>query len=214
MAENAKALLNVSYRSLRRWIGILGVLLPWLLMLRTWQIEPSISHYYYTAASPIFTGILIAFGLLLLTYQGYEKTEKEKVSDNTITNLAGFFALITAILPTSCYDGQLHTFCHFDSTLNTIHLLSAGAFLILVGAMSYFKFPLGGTKKAFYKTMGIIVWASIAFMLIYFALEEKIGDNFPQGVLVGEIIGVSAFGISWLVKGKPGEMKLFGGSKT
>ncbi|WP_420315674.1 hypothetical protein [Ekhidna sp.] len=214
MAENTKSLLNVSYRSLRRLIGVLGVLLPWLLMVRAWDIEPSISHYYYTVSSPIFTGILIAFGLLLLTYQGYEKSSGEKVSDNTITNVAGFFALVTAILPTSCHGGQSHPFCHFDSTLNTIHLLSAGTFLILVGAMSYFKFPLGGTKKAFYKTMGLIVWASIVLMLIYFAFEDSIGDKFPQGVLVGEIIGVTAFGISWLVKGKPGEMKIFGAKKA
>jgi hypothetical protein len=178
-------------------------------MLRAWQIEPSISHYYYTVASPIFTGILICFGLLLITYQGHEKSADEKVSDNTLTNFAGFFALVTAILPTSCHGGQMHPFCHYDKVFNTIHLGSAGLFLILVGAMSYSKFPLGGTKVKFYKTMGIIVWVSIAFMLIYFAFEKRIGDQFPQGVLVGEIVGVTAFGISWLVKGKPGEMFVF-----
>ncbi|MEQ8907514.1 hypothetical protein [Ekhidna sp.] len=211
MSDTNKPLINGSYRALRRAIGILGILLPWILMLRTMKVEPSISHYYYTIGTPIFTGVLILWAVFLLSYRGHPLTATEKVSDNKLTNIAGFFALIPVFIPTTCHAGQCHTFCHYSSVIGAIHLVSAGLFLFFVGAMSFFKFPLGGKKVRFYKTMGIIVWASIALMLIYFGLEKRFNlkEIFPNGILIGEIIGVTAFGISWLMKGKPEEMVIF-----
>lgn len=203
--------INYAYRALRRTIGFMGIFLPWALMAWTRTIEPSISHYYYTSASPIFTGVLISFGLMLITYTGHQKKNDEVISDNIITTFAGIFAIATALIPTECHKLQIHTLCHNNSDQGTMHLLFAGAFLALVGAMSYFKFPLGGKHVSFYKWMGKIVWISILLMVLYFALisfnviDE---DAFPTGVLIGEIIGVTAFGIAWLVKGRPEEMAI------
>lgn len=182
----------------------MGILLPWTLIAWTKNIEPSISHYYYTEASAIFTGVLMAFGLMLITYPGHSKKEGEIIGDNLITTFAGIFAIATALIPTECHAGQSHTFCHYNGDQGTIHLLFAGAFLALVGAMSYFKFPLGGKHVKFYKAMGIIVWASILLMVLYFAFGWS--KYFEEGVLVGEIIGVTAFGLAWLIKGRPKEM--------
>ncbi|MBN9352200.1 MAG: hypothetical protein J0H55_16090 [Chitinophagaceae bacterium] len=84
----------ISYHALRRLIGILGILLPFL----CWgvnafvnylnllnnpglvdisqsqvyeagaDLKSSVSHFYYTTAGPMFTGILITVSIFLFCY--------------------------------------------------------------------------------------------------------------------------------------------------
>ena len=91
--------MNLSYQLLRRAVGILGIALPILLIIGHGKIERAISFYYYTNMSTVLTGILITFGLVLFTYRG-GKVPGEKISENQLTNVAGFFALIVALVPT------------------------------------------------------------------------------------------------------------------
>ncbi|NJM93934.1 MAG: hypothetical protein HC842_04040, partial [Cytophagales bacterium] len=81
----------------------MGIALPALLWaINGFRLEPSISHYFYTAASPVFTGVLIAFGLFLFTYRGSPNDQDTARwdSQNRLTNVAGFLALFTALVPT------------------------------------------------------------------------------------------------------------------
>ncbi|AEE51585.1 hypothetical protein [Haliscomenobacter hydrossis] len=65
-------------RTLRRWIGILGMALPWLLYLflyvdtRFGSPLPSISHYYFTRVSSVFVLILSVLAVFLFIYKGKE----------------------------------------------------------------------------------------------------------------------------------------------
>jgi hypothetical protein len=47
-----------------------------------------------------FISILSAFGLILLTYQGYTREEGEFLSDNAITTMAAVCIFITVLVPT------------------------------------------------------------------------------------------------------------------
>lgn len=200
--------INASYRTLRRLLGELGILLPWLLYFRNelnW--ETSISDFYYTPASSIFTGVMIALGLFLFTYRGHpiDNDKNEWISDNALTNIGGFMAILTALIPTTCSDGVS---CHFNGSIGTIHLVCAAMFLAIMGGVVFFKFTLSPNRKWYflYKASGIIVWASLVGIGIYLWLKKE-GD-FEYGVLVGEIIALTAFGIAWLVKGRVNEMLL------
>ena len=99
----SKIKMNIDHLILRKYLGILGMALPLILILGNgFKVENSISHYYYTTMSVVFTGTLIAFGFFLISYRGYIKDDNELFSDNFITNTAGILAFIVAIIPTAC----------------------------------------------------------------------------------------------------------------
>ena len=217
--------LNASYRTLRRLFGELAIFLPVVLYIGNFFVlKSSISHFYFTQVGTVFTGALIAFGLFLFTYRGYKKEKGEWVSDNFLTNLAGFFALVVAVVPTAFgkdYQQEcVHILCHNDGFWKIVHFAAAGGFLGILGGICIFKFPrsMRGGKKGWrnraYVILGSIVWLSIAGIGIYSLMKN---EPFPNGVFWGEAIALWAFGIAWLIKGEASEMmvlNLFKGAKT
>ncbi len=94
----------ISYLLLRQFIGILGLILPFALLLGNkllgcdaW-LQPSISHYYYSYMHIAFVGVLSVLGGFLITYKGKSSLE------NRVSNFSGAFAFGVAIFPTA-YDG-------------------------------------------------------------------------------------------------------------
>jgi hypothetical protein len=65
----------VSYRTLRRVVGLLGVTLP--IVLALWgfvltgriQLQSSISDYYLLRTRDVFVGVLFTIGWFLFTYR-------------------------------------------------------------------------------------------------------------------------------------------------
>jgi len=195
-------------------------------MVNGFALKSSISHFYYSHASVIFTGFMITFGIFLIFYPG-RSGDDVKVSDNWITTIGGIGAILTALIPTafcSDYDkpieitDQLSEFCggngltiyyvHNDSALGTIHLICAATFLILMGFMSYWRFTKGNTTpkmKRFYRFCAVMVWASLLILAIEFAFGVywTVYD-----VFIMECVALVFFGLAWLVKGKA--LKSFG----
>ena len=210
---------NSQYR-LRKAIGVLGIALPLLLLLNHDDLLSSMSHYYYTSAGVFFIGILVAFGLILLTYKGYALQENEIISDGAITTLAAICIFITVLVPTQPEGamGYIHfkesphyLFWHNSLIKGSIHLISAGLFLTLLGYMCHSKFTLGKNisplKRLFYKTCGIIIWSSITALVLLFIIDSlllnhNLNSYFPAYTFWLEMIAVWAFGIAWLIKGK------------
>lgn len=200
----------------RRNIGLLGMMLPFLLYFGSdiEKVLSSFSHYYYTRSSLFFIAIIFAFAIMLFSYQGYEKLPEEKISDNVITSIAAFFAIMVLLVPTASMNagGPIHftdspyLFGHVDNmTKKYIHLASAGIFISLLGYMSYFKFTLSSNNSqglnVFYKACGIIIWGSILAMLIIMMFDVDDTIKFPY-VFAFEVVAIEAFAISWLRKAK------------
>jgi hypothetical protein len=211
---------NSQYR-LRKTIGILGILLPVILLFFTNIFLNSLSHYYYTPASIFFIGIFSVFGLVLISYKGYDpdKTKNEKLSDDLITTVAGFSILVAVMIPTTCYDsGMQLSFCedgylfgHKDKIKGTIHLISAGIFLVLLGWMCIKQFTKSTnedkkTKNSIYRICGSIVWACVGLLIVVFLIEKilhiDLNDTIRGYTFILESIAAWAFGIAWLIKGK------------
>ena len=96
-----------SYLVLRQLLGILGILLPFALIIGNrllgnehW-LQPSISHYFYSYMHFAFVGVLLILGAILISYR-----EKEYILANRVSNFAGAFAFCVAIFPTK-FDGFL-----------------------------------------------------------------------------------------------------------
>jgi hypothetical protein len=222
MAANKE--IKNSYLSIRKLIGSLGFLLPFILVFLEKDFLASISHYYYTPSAVVFIAILFAFGILLISYKGYEFDPKtEKVSDNFITHVGGFAILLVVFIPTKCLDsnsleiskmcesGVFPLYGHSGEAKwkSIVHLVSAGIFLFSMGWMSLFKFTKGPKTKEriktnrIYKICGIVIWASIGILALEFLIQAFYPNFYATkiDVFILETVAVIAFGSSWLIKG-------------
>ncbi|MCA1949384.1 MAG: hypothetical protein LDL24_02355 [Treponema sp.] len=209
----------ISYKTLRRLIGILGMALPVALIAGGFLqpgggIQGSISAYYHTNMRDLFVGILFVVGLFLISYHGYDK------EDNLVTNLSGLFAIGVALFPTVASDNsglaallppRLGVFQLEPELSGTLHLLWALLFFILLAYNAYFLFTKTGDKKpgpqklkrnTVYRTCGILIVASLLGIVLYMLFLQKTVLRHYAPVLILETIALWAFGFSWFVKGE------------
>ncbi len=159
----------ISYLTMRKAIGWIGILLPFALLFITYFInkldlmnnsdfahincnyEPksffkkSISHYYYTTAGPIFVGALSAVSLFLFSYKGPKKqTHQKGFSDNFMANFAGFCALGVLIFPTSNESticDNIHIF-YASKYIGYVHYFFATLFFVTISLMCFMNFRI------------------------------------------------------------------------
>src|SRR6266487_5303484 len=127
----------VSYLTLRRVVGFLGVMLPVVLALWGFAItsppalRDSISAYYDLRTRDVLVGVLFTIAWFMFTYHGHDSR------DNVAGYFAWLFALGVALFPASG-----------SAREQAVHFASAtGLFLVL----SYFSlglFTLSGDRKS------------------------------------------------------------------
>jgi len=210
LSQNTRQLPElISFLSIRRSIGYLGICLPFLLILITgifgcWQLLPSISQYYYTVAGNVLVGVLCAVGLFLITYKGFSAL------DDLLTNMAGIFAFGIALCPTGEHErNKCAVFSYPESDVRSlIHYGSAALFFITLASISFFLFTRSeGFKTPEKKIRNRIYRTSAALMIIFIALVPLIPLLVPHPKNLNatfwlETGALISFGISWLVKGE------------
>lgn len=208
--------LVISYLSLRRSVGLLGICLPVVLITGSFtvghcrQFQPSISHYYYTIMGSYFVGTLCAVSLFLFSYKGYDRI------DRATALVAAVSALVVAFCPTGTDAASHCTYIVIPDALplNNLHYSAAA---ILFGSFAFFSLflftksshpKMAQTKQkkernGVYRLCGtIILVCIIVIAIIRFieGLETEMAAYRP--ILVLESLALTAFGISWLVKGE------------
>lgn len=203
----------ISYLTLRKAIGWLGISLPAVMVMGNYLFNnckfllETVSHYYYSVTGNLFVGILCAVGLFLFTYKGYNKI------DHAFTSLAGLFAVLIALFSTNpLSENNCALFTLSVSQLrNTVHYISAALFFITLAGISLFLFTKSKgikTKEKIlrnmvYRTCGIVILTAIALIGLYHIFEEQLeGLWIYKPVFWLEWIALFAFGTSWLVKGE------------
>lgn len=207
----------ISFLTLRKLVGILGMVLPFALLLGYFLFEkgckfpPSISHFYYTDMGNVFVGILCAVALFLFTYNGYDKR------DMIAAKLAGAFALIVAMFPTNFGDYTpdecsritegTHAFSNAMHYGGAVLLFSTFAYFSLVlFTKSKQKGNIKGEKKTrntIYKICGwVILVCIVAIALIGIVPGWYLALKHLKPTFVLETIALLAFGYSWLIKGE------------
>jgi hypothetical protein len=176
-AENE---LVISYLTMRKAVGWLGMLLPIILLFGNYLInhadflnnewfvktncfeiysnggtlKKSISHYYYSTVGELFTGTLSTVALFMFCYKGHKLREGEKgLSDKTMTTLAGIFAIGVIVFPTSadnCISDNIRSFLSSENT-GIIHLFFAALFFITLSIISIVNFRRTEDKVSFGK---------------------------------------------------------------
>lgn len=205
----------ISYNTIRKTIGWLGILLPLAMISGNWLfgscniIQDSNSHYYYTVMGNLLTGILCAVAMFLIAYKGFEKI------DHLATSFAGICALGIAMFPTNKSTMESPGCVVIDLSenglRNAIHIGSAAMFFITLAVISWFLFTKSRGPKTkqkekrntLYRACGLTIVGAIALILLYwiFAEELRSFDKYKP-VFWLEWVALIAFGLSWLVKGE------------
>lgn len=218
MPEQTRDELVLSYVRVRQALGILGIVFPILLVLGGLMAEhtiaPSVSDYYHTTMRDIFVGSLFAIGVFLISYKGYRKQSDERFSDDLVATVAGIAAFGVAIFPNeSVIPDRAATLSQALIGFKFSALAHYASAMIFLGSLAYFclvKFARTAKlhRRRIYLTCGWFIvcggiLATVASFLKVagppearaFVIENRI-------VFWVEAMGIWAFGISWLTKGK------------
>ena len=208
-SEPPTTTLVISYLTLRKALGVLGIALPFILAIgglivfKT-GLQESISDYYHTGMRDVFVAILFAIGVFLYSYRGYD------IRDNLAANLAGVLAIGIAFFPTT---PDLNP-SSLDRLVGIVHWVSSALFFITVAYISLFLFTLTHkdrlpTKQKIirnyiYRACGYLILASIILIGVHAILPDTVKPALSayKPVFWLESIAVVAFGFSWLTKGE------------
>lgn len=195
--------LIISYLTLRKIVGMFGILLIPVLILGTFildgtkDIEISVSAYYHTSMRNALVGIVCGISLFLLSYHGYTR------QDSVASKLAGLFALGIAFFPTSPGDDK-------GDIMSKLHYITSGIFFAILAYMSIFLFtktsgnmtPEKKMRNRIYRVCGIIMVVSVICIPIAGipAIHRHIA--FLKPTIILETLALTSFGISWLTKGE------------
>lgn len=202
----------VSYLELRQWLGAVGTLLPFVLILghaflraillgppawRGWDPQASMSSYYYTDMQNLFVGALCAIGAFLLSYKGEGK------EDTRAGAIAGLCAIGTGLFPIKPPHAAM-------TIIGDIHIALAGVLYLTLAYFAIAIFPIrNGTpsrrvdrRNRLYRICG---WTIVACMVLIAIVQLRflrahLGSDHPGLWL--ESLATVAFGVSWLTKGE------------
>ena len=126
--------LVLSYLDLRKSVGTIGVLLPFVVSLGKMLLDgpgilDSISSYYYSVMGNVFVGSMCAIGVFLWSYKGYDWR------DDVAGTIAAICAIGVALFPTTPdTDATVQ-----QDFIGNIHLILAGLFFL---TLAYFALVL------------------------------------------------------------------------
>jgi hypothetical protein len=187
-----------TYLALRRAVGLIGILMPFALMLGNvlvfgeQKVLGSISRYYHSDMHDVFVASLCAMALFMFFYSGYGRRER------WAGVLAGILTLGVVFFPT--------TLAGPTDLIGRLHYICAGLLFLLLAWISLFHFPrkrAGSRKQMTDKIQlicGLLMIACVVAIALYFGLFRGAGSE-TCVVFVAETVALVAFGVSWLTEG-------------
>lgn len=209
-----------SYLGMRAAIGFIGVALPVVLLLGDWfflaggvSARGSLSAYYHSGMRDVFVGTLCAAAIFLITYKAFEHN-----LDNTLSTVAGLAALGVALFPTSRPLGGADPLTPLqqrlgEATTTKVHFTCAVIFILFLAAISFcFGLREGRRKQerdgrkarmspTFWRYFHWSCTGTIVLALAFIGITKSQGWLTDYSILIGEVVAVFAFGLSWLMKG-------------
>ena len=199
--------LILSYMTLRKTVGFMGMLLPFVLYLGGYwifglEMQPSLSDYYYTPMRGVFVGFLFAIGSFFFAFKGHD------IRDAISGKIVAICAVCVALFPT--------VNCQMPNTLwyHKLHIGSAAVLLLTLAYISAFLFtqthgnkpptPQKLKRNRMYRTCSVIIVGSVigAGVFAYGYEVCKPGVFNAPVILFFEATALIAFGLAWATKGE------------
>jgi len=221
--------LVVSFRTIRRAVGTVGLVLPllgpvgWLV----WGIplQDNLSSYYHTPLRDVFVGLMCSLGLFFFCYRGHDRFE------DWTANLACVFALGLAFFPV---DPQPLRLMGDHTWTGIVHGLAGAGFFLTMAlysllhlpksrhAIGHDGLPNGGAslpidregeevpephrfeRHLLYRLSGVSILVAMLAMGVYFALPGgwKETADLYNALYVLESIAIWSYAGAWLLKGR------------
>ena len=217
MPEEHRKDMVLSYHRIRTALGLLGMALPLVLLigglLDYSRIEPSISDFYHTTYRDIFVGTLCAIGVFLICYRGYGRGPADVIDDDWLGTIAGVSAFGVALFPNESPTAQIATMTQNMVGIGISPFFHYGSALVFFSCLAAFcltKFARTAkpARRRIYLFCGwlivgcLIGIAVASYLKLYGSGSLQIAVVQYNLVFWFEAIGIWAFGLSWLVKGK------------
>lgn len=198
---------NLWLKRIRNYAGFLGMILPWISLIgallvnfheplgeRFWN-DLSISATYYV--TPALTGILTAASIVLMCYDGYD------LQDNIVTTISGVFGIMIVFFPCDCAVATEYTgfFQLPVSWSSKVHCTAAVIFFCLLAYNSLFLFTKSDGQKTQKKRLRNTVYVVCGIGMLSAMILMPLPIRFPAKTWWVEMLALTFFGISWLVKG-------------
>lgn len=212
--DPAKLLYIRSYLVMRIGVGLLGLALPFLLIFVDLPLSSdkpiprdSLSAYYFSGVRDYFVGILAVVAIFLISYKVMEKN-----LDNLLSGVAGVAALTVALFPTAATVSTRITPLQEalgEKFVQSIHFAGAAIFIGSLGILCYFfglregrREPRPGMRHSplFWRRFHWSCAGAIALGVVFIPVGAFVLD-IRTALLIGEVIAVVAFALSWLTKG-------------
>jgi hypothetical protein len=204
---------DLSSHAHRQFIGFLGLVLPvilWLIAgvrpiegLPRWELLGSVSAYYYTGAVAAFVGILVALGVFLFTYRGYNNDYRRR--DRVAAIIAGLAAVLVASFPTGA-PNPLSVPSWWTPRTDTIHHISAGVLFCSFSFFSLILFPkskvAAGEPLPLDKRVRNWIYILCGIAMVGCILWAWNTDFTGSPMFWPEALALEFFAVSWLVKGR------------
>ena len=207
-----------SYNRVRNALGFLGLLFPLMLILGSVLsrdgMQTSMSDFFHTTLRDIYVGTLCSIGVFLISYRGYRREPGERFSDDIIATIAGIAAFGVAFFPNVSPSLQIETLSQeavSPSISQTLHFLSAMLFFLCLSLFCYIKFPKNAKpgRRRIYFICGHLIWVGGITVAVASYYKQNGAGSDIQALVIdynlifwGETLGIWAFAVSWLVKGK------------
>jgi hypothetical protein len=202
---------NLSQQAHRRLIGILGFLLPFLLLLLAgllptvglprWGLLHSVSEYYYTGAVSVFVGVLFALALFLLTYPGYQGVAVDRV----VGRAGGLAAIAVGVFPTSAPEGLFEP-SWWRSYMAVVHYASAVVLFVTFILFAIWLFRKSNIPRRRDRPLDkrhrddTCLACGIVMIVCIIWAGSSMRTHAP--IFIPESIAIIAFAVSWLTKGE------------
>lgn len=201
--------LTNTLRSQLKMIGLLAIFLPFLSAGFAWLFQffpSSISETYYLCSKPFLIGILMAASFYMVSYQGYDKTDKWL---STISGIFGIMIILFPCSPTHAeyiynYPNDGVGFLNLTTQVsNLIHSTSAVLFFLLQTYIIGVQFRKGSLNPTPNKNKRnkIYTWCALSIIISTVCL---IGLNFifhfKSFVWLCEVVPLVALGLAYTVK--------------
>lgn len=201
-----------SFLAIRTAVGVLGILLPVLLLgvdglLLDGSVtaRDSLSAYYFTGARDVFVGALCAIGGLLVTYLA----PLPRTWDFWLSLLAGVAAIGVAVFPTSRAGTDVPLTAVQvrlgETAVAVVHFTCAGVFILAMAALSLVfatrdrRWGASRGHVLLHRTCGWLILLALAWAALGLVVDLDLGPL--HSLYLGELVAVWSFGVSWLVKG-------------